>query len=145
MPMVSNIGLAFVAALFLASCSSTGSQIVYTPGSSSAATAESEQTPEQLEQARQQAAQERRLAEAREAERLAQAAEAAEREAQMRAERERVAQEEAARAEAQRQRESRPELWLHSRPVLMNYGHELPPMRVKLKTSNQLMQFCARL
>ena len=105
MPMVSNIGLAFVAALFLASCSSTGSQIVYTPGSSSAATAESEQTPEQLEQARQQAAQERRLAEAREAERLAQAAEAAEREAQMRAERERVAQEEAARAEAQRQRE----------------------------------------
>ena len=82
MPMVSNIGLAFVAALFLASCSSTGSQIVYTPGSSSAATAESEQTPEQLEQARQQAAQERRLAEAREAERLAQAAEAAEREAE---------------------------------------------------------------
>jgi len=102
MPMVSNIGLAFVAVLFLASCSSTGSQTVYTPGSSSGVTVEPELSPAQQEEARLQAAQERRLTEAREAERLA---EAAEREAQMRAERERVAREEAARAEAQRQHE----------------------------------------
>ena len=100
--MVSNIALAFVAVLFLASCSSTGSQTVYTPGSSSGVTVEPELSPAQQEEARLQAAQERRLAEAREAERLA---EAAEREAQMRAERERVAREEAARAEAERQRE----------------------------------------
>jgi hypothetical protein len=79
MPMVSNIGLAFVAVLFLASCSSTGSQTVYTPGSSSGVTVEPELSPAQQEEARLQAAQERRLAQAREAERLA---EAAEREAQ---------------------------------------------------------------
>ncbi len=102
MPMVSNIGLAFVAVLFLASCSSAGSQTVYIPGSSGGVTVEPELSPAQQEEARLQAAQERRLAEAREAERLA---EAAEREAQMRAERERVAREEAARAEAQRQHE----------------------------------------
>ena len=79
MPMVSNIGLAFVAVLFLASCSSTGSQTVYIPGSSGGVTVEPELSPAQQEEARLQAAQERRLAEAREAERLA---EAAEREAQ---------------------------------------------------------------
>ncbi len=102
MPMLSRAGMTVVTILFLASCSSTGSQIVYTPGSSNTATAAPGQTQEQQQEASQQAAEERRLAEAREAERLA---EAAEREAQMQAERERVAAEEAARAEAQRQRE----------------------------------------
>jgi len=105
MRMLFRIAMAVVTILILVSCSSTDSQIIYTPGSSDAGTGGSGQSLEQQEQARQQAAEERRLAEAREAERLARQAQEAERQAQMRAERERVAAEEAARAEAQRQRE----------------------------------------
>ena len=114
-----NLGLGILAALFLVSCSSTGSQGVNTPGSSSVAdsgegtstTTAGDQpvTQETLEEAEvriRREATERRLAEAR-------AAEEAERRAEeRRAEEQRLAQEraqreaeEAARREAERQRE----------------------------------------
>jgi hypothetical protein len=107
MRVAPKAGLLIFTLLFIAACSSTGSQVTYTPNSSSVSTPEAERqqvveeqralSEEQAEE-RQRVAEEAIAAEAREAERQAQLA------AQRQADEARQA-EEAARQEAQRQRE----------------------------------------
>ena len=102
-----ELGLIILSAIFITSCSSTGSQTVYTPGP----TSEERQQIQNQEQEEQVLAEERARQE-EEARLAAQARRRAEEEAARRAEQERLAQERArreaeeeARQEAQRQRE----------------------------------------
>lgn len=108
MQVIRKLGLIILAALFIVSCSSTGSETVYSPGPTAT------EREEILEQQRALAEERARRQEEAEARRIAeeQAAREAAMEAERRAEAERVAQarqrqeaEETARREAQRQRD----------------------------------------
>ena len=101
MLMYSKLGLVIITVLFLASCSSTGSQVAYTPGSSSTNVSDNERQ-QILEEQRILSQERERQAEENIAQKLAEAEEA-ERQTQLAAERiveeERQAQEEERQAQ----------------------------------------------